>query len=74
MCLHSTSMLLQNQELLAAADNKLAELRKEYDVMLESKQIELSRHLKELSHKNDQVTASALTTIGLIFYYNLILD
>ncbi|THG06216.1 hypothetical protein TEA_019801 [Camellia sinensis var. sinensis] len=28
--------------------------KKQYDLMLESKQLELSRHLKELSQKNDQ--------------------
>lgn len=48
-------MLLQNQALSTVAEGKLAEAKKQYDLMLESKQIELSRHLKELSQKNDQV-------------------
>uniref|UniRef100_A0A803NMB9 Synaptonemal complex protein 1 n=1 Tax=Cannabis sativa TaxID=3483 RepID=A0A803NMB9_CANSA len=43
-----------NQVLLATAESRLAEARKQYDVMLESKQLELSRHLKELSQRNDQ--------------------
>ncbi|CAN4092485.1 unnamed protein product [Withania somnifera] len=37
-----------------AAESKLAESKKQYDQMLESKQLELSRHLRELSQKNDQ--------------------
>ncbi|XP_052200879.1 synaptonemal complex protein 1-like isoform X3 [Diospyros lotus] len=40
--------------LLADTEGKLAEARKQYDLMVESKQLELSRHLKELSQKNDQ--------------------
>ncbi|KAM6543913.1 hypothetical protein CsatB_008360 [Cannabis sativa] len=44
----------ENQVLLATAESRLAEARKQYDVMLESKQLELSRHLKELSQRNDQ--------------------
>ncbi|XP_031392918.1 synaptonemal complex protein 1-like isoform X2 [Punica granatum] len=44
----------ENQGLLTEAESKLAELRKQYDVMLESKQIELARHLKELCQRNDQ--------------------
>ncbi|EXB71054.1 hypothetical protein L484_004189 [Morus notabilis] len=43
-----------NQVLLTAAESRLAEARKQYDVMLESKQLELSRHLKDLSQRNDQ--------------------
>uniref|UniRef100_A0A7N0UKC4 Synaptonemal complex protein 1 n=1 Tax=Kalanchoe fedtschenkoi TaxID=63787 RepID=A0A7N0UKC4_KALFE len=39
---------------LSAAESRLAETTKQYDVMLESKQLELSRHLKEISQKNDQ--------------------
>ncbi|KAK4352406.1 hypothetical protein RND71_027924 [Anisodus tanguticus] len=39
---------------LLAAESNLAESKKQYDQMLESKQLELSRHLKELSQKNDQ--------------------
>ncbi|ONI35114.1 hypothetical protein PRUPE_1G516800 [Prunus persica] len=43
-----------NQALLAAAESKLVEDKKQYDLMLESKQLELSRHLKDISQRNDQ--------------------
>ncbi|KAH7524396.1 hypothetical protein FEM48_Zijuj06G0114800 [Ziziphus jujuba var. spinosa] len=46
--------ITKNQALSTVAEGKLAEAKKQYDLMLESKQIELSRHLKELSQKNDQ--------------------
>ncbi|GMY25230.1 Synaptonemal complex protein 1 [Fagus crenata] len=39
----------ENQGLLTAAESKLAEAKNQYDQMLESKQLELSRHLKEIS-------------------------
>ncbi|KAK3033908.1 hypothetical protein RJ639_033543 [Escallonia herrerae] len=42
------------QALLADAESNLAEAKKEYDQMLESKKLELSRHLKEISQRNDQ--------------------
>ncbi|KAK1373226.1 Synaptonemal complex protein 1 [Heracleum sosnowskyi] len=42
------------QELLVKAENNLAEAKKQHDQMLESKQLELSRRLKEISQKNDQ--------------------
>ncbi|KAG1342366.1 Synaptonemal complex protein ZEP1 [Cocos nucifera] len=42
------------QALLAATEYKLAEARKQYDLMLEGKQLELSKHLKDLSQRNDQ--------------------
>ncbi|XP_026419162.1 synaptonemal complex protein 1-like [Papaver somniferum] len=42
------------QASLAAAESTLAETKKQYDVMLESKQLELSKHLKEISQRNDQ--------------------
>ncbi|KAL4604126.1 hypothetical protein ACB092_10G170500 [Castanea dentata] len=44
----------ENQGLLIAAESKLAEAKKQYDQMLESKQLELSRHLKDISQRNDQ--------------------
>ncbi|GAV63567.1 hypothetical protein CFOL_v3_07085, partial [Cephalotus follicularis] len=44
----------ENQALLSAAESELAEAKKQYDQMLESKQLELSRHLKEISLRNDQ--------------------
>ncbi|GFZ10050.1 myosin heavy chain-related protein [Actinidia rufa] len=42
------------QASLVDAESKLAEAKKKYDLMLESKQSELSRHLKELSQRNDE--------------------
>lgn len=45
---------LQVQASLAATECQLTEAKKQYDIMLEGKQIELSKHLKELSHRNDQ--------------------
>ncbi|XP_072971144.1 synaptonemal complex protein ZEP1-like isoform X2 [Typha angustifolia] len=45
---------LQIQVSLTAAESRLAEAKKQYDLMLEGKQLELSRHLKELSQRNDQ--------------------
>ncbi|KAL0908580.1 hypothetical protein M5K25_023082 [Dendrobium thyrsiflorum] len=39
---------------LTAAECKLAEAKKQYDMMFEGKQVELSKHLKELYQKNDQ--------------------
>ncbi|CAA2993102.1 Hypothetical predicted protein [Olea europaea subsp. europaea] len=42
------------QAALADAEGKLMEAKKQHDQMLESKQLELSRHLKEISQKNDQ--------------------
>ncbi|KAI8000876.1 Synaptonemal complex protein 2 [Camellia lanceoleosa] len=41
--------------------------KKQYDLMLESKQLELSRHLKELSQKNDQAPPF---TVYFIFVNN----
>ncbi|KAI3464467.1 hypothetical protein Pfo_021130 [Paulownia fortunei] len=35
-------------------ESKLEEAKKQYDHMLESKQLELSKHLKEISQRNDQ--------------------
>lgn len=40
---------------LADTESKLQEAKKEYDHMLESKHLELSKHLKEISQRNDQV-------------------
>ncbi|KAL5559001.1 hypothetical protein UlMin_035212 [Ulmus minor] len=44
----------ENQALLTATETRLADAKKQYDLMLESNQMELSRHLKELSQRNDQ--------------------
>ncbi|XP_023632629.1 synaptonemal complex protein 1 isoform X2 [Capsella rubella] len=46
--------IIKEKELLVTAETKLVEAKKQYDMMLESKQLELSRHLKELSQRNDQ--------------------
>ncbi|KAL1225789.1 Synaptonemal complex protein 1 [Cardamine amara subsp. amara] len=46
--------IIKDKELLATAETKLVEAKKQHDLMLESKQLELSRHLKELSQRNDQ--------------------
>lgn len=50
--------MLQIEESLTDAETKLSEAKKQYDQMLENKQLELSRHLKEISQKNDQVKTS----------------
>lgn len=42
------------QGLLAEAESNLAEAKKQHDQLLENKQLELSRRLKEISQKNDQ--------------------
>lgn len=65
-------MLQQSQGLLIAAESKLAELRKQYDVMPESKQIELSRHLKELSHRNDWVVAWPFSNYQPIYSWGVV--
>ncbi|XP_024973139.1 synaptonemal complex protein 1-like [Cynara cardunculus var. scolymus] len=44
----------ETQKLLVEAEGNVADAKKQYDQMLESKQLELSRHLKEISQKNDQ--------------------
>lgn len=48
-------MPLQSTTLLTNAESKLTEARKQYDQMLVNKQSELSKHLKEISQRNDQV-------------------
>nr|XP_043610816.1 synaptonemal complex protein 1-like isoform X2 [Erigeron canadensis] len=42
------------QKLLADAEGSVVEAKKQYDQMLISKQLELSKHLKEISQRNDQ--------------------
>ncbi|CAA6665039.1 unnamed protein product [Spirodela intermedia] len=42
------------QASLISVECRLSEARKQYDLMLETKQSELSRHLKEISQRNDQ--------------------
>ncbi|KAH1216106.1 Synaptonemal complex protein 2 [Glycine max] len=46
--------ITENLSLLTAAESKLSEAKKQYDQMVENKQLELSRHLKEISQRNDQ--------------------
>ncbi|GAU38831.1 hypothetical protein TSUD_356820 [Trifolium subterraneum] len=46
--------ITENRSLLTAAESKLAEARNQYDQMVENKQLELSKHLKEISQRNDQ--------------------
>ncbi|XP_027187484.1 synaptonemal complex protein 1-like isoform X2 [Cicer arietinum] len=46
--------ITENRSLLTTAESKLAEARKQYDQMAENKQLELSKHLKEISQRNDQ--------------------
>nr|CAB3484704.1 unnamed protein product [Digitaria exilis] len=45
---------LQVEASLTATECQLSEAKKQYDLMLEGKQMELSKHLKDLSLKNDQ--------------------
>lgn len=61
-CNLESCTLLQNQAQLTAAESRLSEAKKQYDLMLESKQLELSRHLKEISQRNDQVFSSIIYT------------
>ncbi|XP_050377120.1 synaptonemal complex protein 2-like [Argentina anserina] len=46
--------ITENRASLTAAETRLVEDKKQYDLMLESKQLELSRHLKDISQRNDQ--------------------
>ncbi|KAF6148740.1 hypothetical protein GIB67_019348 [Kingdonia uniflora] len=45
---------IEVQTSLAAAETTLMETKKQYDLMLESKQLELTKHIKEISQRNDQ--------------------
>lgn len=49
---------------MTAAESRLVEDKKQYDLMLESKQLELSRHLKDISQRNDQVLFLAINLYG----------
>ncbi|KAM7482081.1 hypothetical protein LguiB_006664 [Lonicera macranthoides] len=51
---HLDSLVEQIQELLVYTESELTDAKEKYDQMLESKQLELSRHLKEISQRNDQ--------------------
>ncbi|KAM7259005.1 hypothetical protein ACFE04_014746 [Oxalis oulophora] len=48
------NQISENHSLLSAAELKVVETKKQYEQMLESKQLELSKHLKEISQRNDQ--------------------
>ncbi|KVH98555.1 hypothetical protein Ccrd_023220 [Cynara cardunculus var. scolymus] len=50
----------ETQKLLVEAEGNVADAKKQYDQMLESKQLELSRHLKEISQKNDQAEKAVI--------------
>lgn len=47
--------VLQIQVLLVTSESKFTDAKKQYDIMLENKQLELSKHLKEISQRNDRV-------------------
>ncbi|KAF3793736.1 Synaptonemal complex protein [Nymphaea thermarum] len=47
-------LFLQVQSSHSAVECSLAEAKKQYEMMLEAKQLELMRHLKEISQRNDQ--------------------
>lgn len=66
--------LLQIQASLLAAESNLAESKKQHDQMLESKQLELSRHLKELSQKNDQVNLEIFVLLFSLYLFAPILQ
>lgn len=51
----------QNQASLTAAESQLTKAKKQHDMLLESKQLELSRHLKEISQRNDEVLSFIIT-------------
>ena len=55
MCLEFCHLFLQIQALLVTAESKFSDAKQQYDSMLENKQLELSKHLKEISQRNDQV-------------------
>lgn len=57
----TSGLLFQVMASLADTETKLQEARKEYDHMLESKHSELSKHLKEISQRNDQVCFFSFT-------------
>ncbi|CAN1181843.1 Synaptonemal complex protein 2 [Linum perenne] len=44
----------ENQASLTTAESRLVEVRKQCEIMLDSKQLELSKHLQEISTRNDQ--------------------
>lgn len=61
---------MQNLKLLTTAETRLVEANKQCDQMLEGKQLELSRHLKEISQRNDQVFSSINDLCHSIFICN----
>ncbi|KAB5568696.1 hypothetical protein DKX38_002489 [Salix brachista] len=46
--------ITENQASLTAAESKLTKAKTQHEMMLGSKQLELSRHLKEISQRNDE--------------------
>lgn len=69
---------LQIQASLTTTEAELTEAKRQYDMMLEVKQLELSKHLKDLCQKNDQVIIKSLFKLILVFdltiyyVYNLV--
>lgn len=61
---------LQMQASLTTTESELTEAKRQYDMMLEVKQLELSKHLKELCQKNDQVIIKSLYMLILVFDLN----
>ncbi|ERN14620.1 synaptonemal complex protein ZEP1 isoform X1 [Amborella trichopoda] len=51
---HLEDQRLEMQASLAAAECSLTDAKKQYDLMLEGRQLELIKHLKEISQRNDQ--------------------
>lgn len=58
---------LQIQASLTTTEAELTEAKRQYDMMLEVKQLELSKHLKDLCQKNDQVIIKSLFKLILVF-------
>lgn len=58
---------LQIQESLTKTEAELTEAKRQHDMMLEVKQLELSKHLKDLCQKNDQVIIKSLFMLILVF-------
>lgn len=67
-------MNAQVQESLVSAEMKLSEAKKQYDLMLEGKKLELSKHLKDLSQKNDQVLLLNGFIFSILLWYSPLND
>ncbi|KAJ7965710.1 Synaptonemal complex protein 1 [Quillaja saponaria] len=56
---------MQNQVEVTASESKHTEAKKQYDVMVKNKQLELSMHLKEISQRKDQALFLAINDIRM---------